>query len=110
MIALIQRVSEARVVVNDSAIGQIGRGILALVGVERGDTAAQAGRLVEKVFGYRIFPDQAGKMNLSLADIKGGLLLLAAGFSSATVLNFAGATISRSSRSFMRIILQNRAL
>ena len=76
MIALIQRVSEARVVVNDSAIGQIGRGILALVGVERGDTAAQAERLVEKVFGYRIFPDQAGKMNLSLADIKGGLLLV----------------------------------
>ena len=76
MIALIQRVTEARAAVDGNVVGEIGRGILALVGVERGDTAAQAGRLVEKVFGYRIFPDQAGKMNLSLADIKGGLLLV----------------------------------
>jgi D-tyrosyl-tRNA(Tyr) deacylase len=74
VIALIQRVTEARVEVDGSVIGAIGRGILALVGVERGDGEAQAGRLVEKVLGYRIFPDQAGKMNLSLLDIGGELL------------------------------------
>ena len=55
-------------------VGEIGRGILALVGVERGDTDAQAERLVERVLGYRIFPDAEGKMNLSLIDIKGELL------------------------------------
>jgi D-tyrosyl-tRNA(Tyr) deacylase len=74
LIALIQRVTEARVQVDGAVIGEIGRGILALVGVERGDADAQAERLVEKVLGYRIFPDDAGKMNLSLLDIKGGLL------------------------------------
>ena len=74
MIALIQRVIEARVEVEGATIGTIGRGILALVGVERGDTEAQAERLVERVLGYRIFPDAEGKMNLSLLDIKGELL------------------------------------
>lgn len=54
--------------------GAIGRGILALVGVERGDGEAQAARLAERVAGYRIFPDVGGRMNLSLADIGGGLL------------------------------------
>ena len=74
MIALIQRVTEARVEVDGNVIGAIGRGILALVGVERGDTDAQAERLVERVLGYRIFPDAQGRMNLSLLDIKGELL------------------------------------
>ena len=74
MIALIQRVTEARVEVDGKVVGEIGRGILALVGVERGDAEAQAERLVEKVLGYRIFPDDAGKMNLSLLDIRGSLL------------------------------------
>ena len=74
MIALIQRVSEARVAVEGRELGAIGRGILALVGVERGDADAQAGRLVERVLGYRIFQDDAGKMNLSLQDIGGELL------------------------------------
>ena len=74
MIALIQRVISASVEVDGQAIGSIGRGILALVGVERGDTEAQAERLVERVLGYRIFPDADGKMNLSLLDIKGELL------------------------------------
>lgn len=74
MIALIQRVTEARVEVEGRVIGAIGRGILALVGVERGDGEAQAGRLAERVLGYRIFPDQNGKMNLSLLDIGGELL------------------------------------
>lgn len=74
MIALIQRVTEARVEVDGSVIGSIGRGILALVGVERGDKEAQAERLLERVLGYRIFPDAEGSMNLSLLDIKGELL------------------------------------
>jgi len=74
LIALIQRVTEARVEVDGKIVGEIDRGILALIGVERGDTQAQAERLVEKVLGYRIFPDDAGKMNLSLLDIKAELL------------------------------------
>ena len=74
MIALIQRVSEARVEIGGQVVGAIGRGILALVGVERGDGEAQAGRLAERVLGYRIFPDTMGKMNLSLLDIGGELL------------------------------------
>ena len=74
MIALIQRVTEARVEVDGQVVGAIGRGILALVGVERGDGEAQAERLAERVLGYRIFPDAEGKMNLSLIDIGGELL------------------------------------
>ena len=74
MIALIQRVTEARIEVGGRTLGAIGRGILALVGVERGDGEAQAARLAERVLGYRIFPDAAGKMNLSLLDIEGELL------------------------------------
>ena len=74
MIALVQRVTEARVEVDGEVVGAIGRGILALVGVERGDSEAQAERLVERVLGYRIFPDEDGKMNLSLLDIRGELL------------------------------------
>ncbi len=74
MIALIQRVTEARVEVDGRVVGAIGRGIVALVGVERGDGEAQAERLVERVLGYRIFPDADGRMNLSLLDIKGELL------------------------------------
>jgi len=74
LIALVQRVTEARAEVGGETIGSIGRGILALVGVERGDAEAQAERLAERVLGYRIFPDAAGKMNLSLLDIGGELL------------------------------------
>jgi D-tyrosyl-tRNA(Tyr) deacylase len=74
MIALIQRVSEAAVAVDGEVAGAIGPGILALVGVERGDSEAQAERLAERVLGYRIFPDAAGKMNLSLLDTSRSLL------------------------------------
>lgn len=74
MIALIQRVSGARVDIDGVSVGAIGRGILALIGVEKGDGEAQAERLAERVAGYRIFPDAQGKMNLSLADIGGALL------------------------------------
>ena len=76
MIALIQRVSGAAVTVEGRTVGSIGRGILALIGVERGDTVAQAERLLSRVLGYRIFEDSTGRMNLSLSDIRGGLLLV----------------------------------
>ncbi len=74
MIALIQRVCEAEVTVGDETVGAIGAGILALIGVERGDDERAAERLVERVLGYRIFPDAEGRMNLSLADAGGALL------------------------------------
>jgi D-tyrosyl-tRNA(Tyr) deacylase len=74
LIALIQRVAAARVEVGGETVANIGPGILALVGVERGDGDEQAARLARKVLGYRIFPDAAGKMNLSLADTGGELL------------------------------------
>ncbi len=76
MISLIQRVSSARVEVAGETVGAIERGILALVAVERGDGAAQADRLLERILGYRIFEDADGKMNRSLAEIAGGLLLV----------------------------------
>jgi D-tyrosyl-tRNA(Tyr) deacylase len=76
LIALIQRVAEARVRVAGETVGEIGRGVLALVGIERGDGEREAGRLAQRVLGYRIFPDEEGKMNRSLADIAGGLLLV----------------------------------
>jgi D-aminoacyl-tRNA deacylase len=76
MIALIQRVSKAAVTVDSQTVGAIGRGILALIGVQRGDTTASADRLLERVLTYRIFGDEQGKMNLSLRDIQGELLLV----------------------------------
>lgn len=74
MIALIQRVAEAGVSVDGRVIARIGPGILALVGVERGDGDREAERLAERVAGYRVFPDAAGRMNLSLSDAHGALL------------------------------------
>lgn len=76
MIALIQRVTQAEVRIGDRVSGAIGRGTLALVGVARGDDPAAADRLLERVLTYRIFPDEAGRMNASLRDIGGGLLLV----------------------------------
>ncbi len=76
MIALIQRVREARVVVEGDNIGEIGSGILALVGVEKADKSEQADRLLQRILGYRIFADSEDKMNLSLNDTGGGLLLV----------------------------------
>lgn len=76
MIALIQRVTEARVVVAGEVVGSIDRGLLALVAVEPDDTEARAGRLLERVLGYRVFPDAEGRMNLSVTDVGGGLLLV----------------------------------
>lgn len=76
MIALIQRVDEARVTVEGAVVGEIGKGILALVGVEKGDNEQSANRLLERLLGYRIFPDADDKMNLSVKDIGGELLLV----------------------------------
>src|SRR6185436_7616341 len=74
VIALIQRVTEAAVVVDGETLGAIGAGILALVGVERGDTEVEAARLAERVLAYRVFSDGAGKMNRSLVEAGGSLL------------------------------------
>ncbi|WP_444995595.1 D-aminoacyl-tRNA deacylase [Aliikangiella sp. IMCC44359] len=76
MIALIQRVTKAKVVVDSQTIGQIEQGILVLVGVEKNDEPANAKRLFERVSGYRVFSDSQGKMNLSVSDVGGGLLLV----------------------------------
>jgi D-tyrosyl-tRNA(Tyr) deacylase len=76
MIGLLQRVSEARVEVGQVVIGHIAGGLLVLVGVERGDTQAEADRLLERLATYRVFPDEQGKMNLGLADTGGALLLV----------------------------------
>lgn len=75
MIGLLQRVSEAAVTVDGAAVGAIERGLMVLVGVQRGDDEAKARRLLERLLGYRVFPDDTGRMNRSLRDIRGGLLL-----------------------------------
>jgi D-tyrosyl-tRNA(Tyr) deacylase len=76
MIGLLQRVSSASVLVAGSPVAAIGRGLLVLIGIERGDDEASAERLLERLLGYRVFPDEAGKMNRSLVDVRGGLLLV----------------------------------
>ena len=76
MIALIQRVTSASVAVDGQVIGEIDQGILALIGVERDDNEAAVERLLQRIIGYRIFEDSESKMNRSLADIDGGLLLV----------------------------------
>jgi D-tyrosyl-tRNA(Tyr) deacylase len=76
MLALIQRVTHASVVVDGETIGAIGSGLLVLVGVEPGDGQAQVAKLGDRLLRYRVFSDEAGKMNLSLADTGGGLLLV----------------------------------
>ena len=76
MIGLIQRVTSASVTVEGETTGEICRGILLLLGVEKDDTLAQCHKLADKVMAYRIFPDSDGKMNLSLKDISGELLVV----------------------------------
>lgn len=76
MIGLIQRVSHAQVVISGQEVGRIDAGLLVLLGVERGDTPHEADRLLERIITYRVFADAAGKMNVSLADHGGGLLLV----------------------------------
>ena len=76
MIALIQRVGSAHVEVAGETVGAIGAGLLALVAVEPGDDEARIQRMAERLLGYRVFADADGKMNLSLTDTRGGLLLV----------------------------------
>lgn len=76
MIALLQRVTQAAVEVDGARVGKIGPGLMVLLCAERGDGEAQADRLLERVLGYRVFADAVGKMNLSLREVQGGLLLV----------------------------------
>src|SRR5690554_8020338 len=76
MLALIQRVSHASVSVDGETVGAIGPGLLGLVGIEPGDGDVQVHRMATRLLGYRVFADAAGRMNRSLADIGGGLLLV----------------------------------
>ena len=76
MIGLLQRVSKASVEVNGAVVAAIDTGLLVLVGVQKHDEARHAQRLLERLLGYRVFADAAGKMNLSVRDINGGLLLV----------------------------------
>ena len=76
MIALLQRVRHASVSVEDKIIGEIRQGLLILLGVEKNDDEARADRLIERFLGYRVFSDPDGKMNLSVRDIDGGVLLV----------------------------------
>lgn len=76
MIALLQRVASASVTVDDETVGAIGAGLLVLVGIEPGDGEPQTRRMCERLLGYRVFGDEEGRMNLSLADMGGGLLLV----------------------------------
>lgn len=76
MIALIQRVTEASVSVDNQIIGQIGKGLLVLLGVEKEDNKEKADRLLEKVLNYRVFSDENGKMNLNVQQAQGEILLV----------------------------------
>lgn len=110
MIGLLQRVAEARVTVGGKTAAAIGRGVLVLVGVERQDTPRSAERLLERVLGYRVFADTAGRMNRSLRDVGGGLLLvpqftLAADTASGTRASFAAAAEPRRARELFEYLV-----
>jgi D-aminoacyl-tRNA deacylase len=115
MIGLLQRVSEAVVRVAGKEVGAIGPGLLVLVAVERGDTEAQGDRLLERLLTYRVFPDEEGRMNRSLRDTGGGLLLvsqftLAADTSKGTRPGFSPAAApEQGSRLFDYLLTQARA-
>ena len=76
MIGLLQRVTQASVAVDGETIGAIGHGLMVLVCAEKGDTEREAEALLGKLLGYRVFSDEAGKMNRSVTDVEGGLLLV----------------------------------
>ena len=76
MIGLLQRVARAAVDIDGQRVGAIDRGLMVLVGVERGDTTVEAERLLARLLGYRVFPDDTGRMNRSLQEVSGGLLLV----------------------------------
>src|SRR5690349_8238296 len=110
MIGLLQRVSEASVTVGGRQLAVIGTGLLVLVGVQKDDNEARAERLLERLLSYRVFPDADGKMNLSLRDTKGGLLLvpqftLAADTSSGTRAGFSTAAEPARARALFEHLL-----
>lgn len=76
MIGLLQRVRSARVEISGAVVGRVDTGLLVMVAVERGDSEASAERLLERLLGYRVFPDDQGKMNRSVQDIGGGILFV----------------------------------
>lgn len=115
MIGLLQRVTRADVVVGGDTIGEIGRGLLVLVAVHRDDTEKDIERLGERVLGYRVFPDEDGRMNRSVRDIGGGLLLvpqftLTADTKKGTRASFTrGAPPDKASAYFDRLVEQCRS-
>jgi len=110
MIGLLQRVSSASVAVDDETIGRIGRGLLVLVAVHRDDDPRDIVRLADRILGYRVFPDAEGRMNLSVRDIGGDLLLvpqftLTADTSKGTRASFTqGAAPEKASDYFARLV------
>lgn len=111
MIALIQRVDAARVDVGSNSIGEIRRGLLAFIAVERNDTEQDANSLLKRICEYRVFPDQAGKMGLSVMDIQGGILLvpqftLAADTRKGTRASFSRAADSERGRILFEYLVQ----
>lgn len=111
MIGLIQRVSRASVATDGRPLGEIGRGTLALIGVRRDDDRAAADRLLEKLLSFRIFPDAPGRMNLSLREIGGGLLLvpqftLAADTRKGTRAGFSTAAAPQEARELFAYLLE----
>jgi D-tyrosyl-tRNA(Tyr) deacylase len=111
MIGLLQRVSEASVSVDGGIVASIGRGLLVLVGVRRDDTRADALRLTERILGYRVFPDDQDRMNLSLSDLDLGLLLvpqftLAADTRKGRRASFTGAAGAEAGRECFELMLE----
>ena len=76
MIVVLQRVTQAKVDIDEKTVGQIGKGLMVLVCAEKGDTDEKARLLAQRLLRYRVFEDKNGKMNLSVTDVKGGLLLI----------------------------------
>ncbi|NHZ36226.1 D-aminoacyl-tRNA deacylase [Massilia rubra] len=115
MIALLQRVSHAKVVVDGATIGAIDAGLLVLLCAEKGDSEKEADALLSKLLGYRVFGDEAGKMNRSVTDINGGLLIvpqftLAADTKSGTRPSFTPAASPQDGlRLFEHVVRQARA-
>lgn len=115
MIALIQRVSSAHVEVDGEVVGRIDEGLLALVALEAADAEPQIVRMLQRLLGYRVFPDEQGRMNRSLTDTGGGLLLvsqftLAADTSSGMRAGFSGAAAPElAERGFNRLLELARA-
>jgi D-tyrosyl-tRNA(Tyr) deacylase len=115
MIGLLQRVSQASVVVDGATVGAIEGGLMVLVCAEKGDTEREADALLAKLLGYRVFSDEAGKMNRSVTDVEGGLLLvpqftLAADTRSGTRPSFSPAAAPEDGRRlFDHVVRQARA-